>query len=177
MNADVRGMISFLLRRAFPAALAMAIGVGVLLGAGDAVSMLLGFLFFLVAALFVAGPIARRLAEPAGNLLWPRTFDAKPQPMYGIPQSRRAKGQFEEAIAAYARIAADFPGEIRPHVEMIDIALADLHDPARAEAIYLHGAAVLENPDDRELLAQAYEALRARQVPPSPRRLEWHPHP
>lgn len=176
MNDDTKGLLLAILRRGVPAALAIAIGVGTLLGSGDVVSMLLGFLFFLIAAIFVAGPIARLLAEPVGGLLWPKKFYDKPRPMYGIPQSRRAKGLPEEAIAEYAQIAAEFPDEILPHIEMIDIALTELHDPARAEAIFQHGHAALKKPGDKELLEQVYAATRDRQAPRPVRHIELHPH-
>lgn len=175
MNDEYKGILLAILRRAVPAALAMAIGVGILLGANDAFSMLLGFLFFFIAALFVAGPIARLLAEPVGGLLWPKKFYDKPRPMYGIPQSRRAKGLPEEAIAEYAQIAAEFPDEILPHIEMIDIALTELHDPERAEAYFQHGLVALKKPGDKELLEQVYAATRERQAPHPVRHIEMHP--
>ena len=109
MNMDLRAILAIVFKRFLPALVAMALGIGVLLGAGSVLQMLLGFLFFLVAAIFVAGPIAQWLAEPMGSLFWPRKYYAKPQPMYGIPQSRRAKGQLEEALAEYEKIAAAHP--------------------------------------------------------------------
>lgn len=175
MNEDMKSILWALLRRGVPAAAAMAIGFGVLLGAGGAPQMLVGFAFFLVAALFIAGPVARLLAEPMGGLFWPRKYYAKPQPMYGIPRSRRVKGLPEEAIAEYAKIAAGWPDEVLPHVEMIDIALADLHDPERARAIYRDGLAALKRQEDRDLLARIYAATHERQDPKPSRRIEMAP--
>ena len=106
--------------------------------------------------------LARGLAEPTGNLFWPRRYYDKPQPMYGIPQSRRAKGQLEEALAEYEKIAAAHPDEIRPFVEMIDLAIHDLRDADRANAIFQNGLARLKNPDDKDRLAQAYAETRTR---------------
>ena len=110
MNAERQAALWFLLRRFVPAAAALAIGTGVLLGAGASVGLLLlGFLFFLVAAIFLAGPLAQLLAEPVGELLWPKRYYDKPQPLYGIPQAKRRKGLPEEAIAEYEKIAAAHP--------------------------------------------------------------------
>ena len=158
----MRAILAVLFKRFLPAAVALALGVGVLLGAGNAIEMLLGFLFFLVAAIFVADPIAQWLAAPMGSLFWPRIYYAKPQPMYGIPQALRAKGQLEEALAEYGKIAAAHPDEVRPWLEMIDLAIHDLQNPERARALFERGVAALKNPSDRDLLAKTYSEIRTR---------------
>ncbi len=176
MNEDYKAIWFAILKRLVPAVAAMAAGVWILLRAGDVGSMLLGFLFFLVAATAIAGPVARLLAEPTGGLLWPRRYYDKPQPIYSIPQSKRIKGEPEEAIAGFAKIAAEHPDEIRPYLEMIDIALTDLRDPDRANAIYQHGISALKKPEARDHLARVYADTRERMAPaptrhiPMPRR-------
>ena len=166
----MRAILAVVFKRFLPAAVALALGIGVLLGAGNAAQMLLGFLFFLVAAIFVAGPIAQWLAEPMGSLFWPRKYYAKPQPMYGIPQSRRAKGLLEEAIAEYEKIAAAYPQEVRPWLEMLAVAIHDLKDAERAQTIFERGIALLKNADDKDLLARTYAETRTRLD-------AWPPHP
>ena len=175
MNPEYRDILWSLLRRLIPAGLAFAIGTGILLGAGDPLTMLLGFFFFLVAANFLAGPIARWLAEPLGGLLWPKRYYDTPQPMYGIPESRRIRGRPEEALAEYEKIAAAHPGEVRPWLEMIDIALTDLHDPKRANALFQRGLAALARPDDQDHLARVYAAIRDRTGPRPVRTLKYPP--
>ena len=172
----MRAILAVLFKRFLPGAVALALGIGVLLGAGDVFQMLLGFLFFLIAAIFVAGPIAQWLAEPMGSLFWPRKYYAKPQPIYGIPQACRAKGQLEEAVAEYEKIAAAHPDEVRPWLEMIDLAIHDLHDAARAQALFERGVAALKKPDDRDLLAKAYAEIRTR-LDVRPPRSPLHLHP
>ena len=55
--------------------------------------------FFTVAgAIIVASPLARFIAEPAGELFYPIKRSSKPAPMYSIPQAKRAKGLYEEAM-------------------------------------------------------------------------------
>ncbi len=159
---DLHTLLAVGFKRFLPAAVALALGIGVLRGAGNAVQMLLGFLFFLVAAIFVAGPLAQWLAEPMGSLFWPRRYYAKPQPIYGIPQSRRAQGRLEEALAEYEKIAAAHPDEVRPWLEMIAIAVHDLRDPTRADAICRQGLAYLKKEADRELLRRMHAAEKTR---------------
>lgn len=174
MTPEYKHILLALLGRIALSAMAFAIGLGILLASGNAADMLLGFLFFLIAAIFVAGPIARLLAEPAGSLLLPRRYYDKPQPMYGIPESRRAQKRPEEAILEYEKIAVAHPDEIRPHLEMIDIALTDLRDPDMAEAFFRRGIASLRKADDRDRLAQVYAATRDRQAPAPVRQLHLH---
>ncbi|HQN80339.1 MAG TPA: hypothetical protein PLB64_04715 [Kiritimatiellia bacterium] len=179
MTWDCKSALLVLIRRFLPALAALVLGVWILLRATNPIQMLVGLLFFLVAAILVAGPIARLLAEPTGNLFWPRRYYNKPQPMYGIPQSRRAKGQLEEALAEYEKIAADHPDEVRPYLEMIDVAIHDLRDADRANAIFQNGLARLKNADDKDRLAQAYAETRTRLDvrPPHPPIAVPPPHP
>ena len=119
--------------------------------------------FFTVAgALIVAAPLAGLFAEPAGNLFYPGKRSSRKQPMYGIPESKRAKGLYEEAISGFEQIAQEYPKETKPYIEMIDIAIRNLKDPERANAIYRRGLAVLKRDKDREVLAIMYSATRTR---------------
>ena len=159
MDWDLKSLVAVLLRRFFPAAALFAVGTGILLGAGESgnvLQMLLGFAFFLVASILVSGPAARLLAEPMGSLFWPRKYYDRPQPIYGIPQSLRARGHLEDALAEYEKIAAAYPDEVRPWLEMIDLAVHDLRDARRAETICRQGRAYLRKPAARALLERVY---------------------
>lgn len=162
MTWDCKSALLVLVRRFLPALAALVLGGWILLGAGNPIHMLAGLLFFLVSAIFISGPVARWLAEPAGSLFWPRRYYDRPQPMYGIPQSRRAKGHLEEALAEYENIAAAHPGEVRPWMEMVAIAIEDMKNPERARTILERGVTALKNPDDRDLLAKTYAEIRTR---------------
>ena len=153
---------ALLTRAILPGAL-FAVGTGMLLGAADVAQMLLGFLLFLVAAILVSGPLARGLAEPAGNLFWPRRYYDRPQPMYGIPQSRRAKGQLEDALIEYEKIAAAYPNEVRPWLDMVAIAIEDLKDLNRARDIFERGIAQIFE-EEKQILAKLAAALPGAQV-------------
>jgi hypothetical protein len=119
--------------------------------------------FFTVAgALIVASPLAGLIAEPAGSLFYPGRHSSRPQPMYSIPESKRAKGLYEEAISGFEQIAQEYPKETKPYIEMIHIAICDLNDPERANEIYRRGVFLLKKDDDKEVLATMYSAIRTR---------------
>ena len=98
-----------------------------------------------MAAALVARPIARLVAEPASSLFYPGTCYERPQPMYGIPESKRKKGLYEEAMADFEKIANDYPHELKPYIDMMDISIVDLKDAERANAIYQRGISALKN--------------------------------
>lgn len=180
MKPDTLANLLALLRRAILAAIALGTGVYFLMGAWHIGQMLVGLAFFLLAAIIAAPAISRLLVEPLGGLFWPRHYNDKPQPIYSIPHAKRLKGQLEEALLGYEQIVAEHPSEVRPWLEMIDIALAELGDPVRAELLYQRGLAALRKPKDREWLAQVYAATRERQPPRSTRILslpDRHPVP
>jgi tetratricopeptide (TPR) repeat protein len=165
--SNYRDILLSLLKRAPIAVLFLLIGILILFRAGgdllQAFAMsLLGCASIIVAAIILAFPLARLIAESSGNLFWPGTQFFRPQPVYGIPQSKRAKGMYEEAIAGFDKIAQDYPDEVKPYIEMIDITIVNLKDPDRASAIYERGLSLLKKDEDREALARMYGAIRTR---------------
>jgi len=119
--------------------------------------------FLIVAgAIILAFPLARLFAEPAGSLFYPGKRLSRAQPMFSIPESKRAKGLYEEAITGFEKIAEDYPDETKPYIEMIDIAIRDLKDPERASRMYHHGLSVLKKDRDRAVLSTMYNAIRTR---------------
>ena len=82
--------------------------------------------------------------------------------MYSIPESKRARGMYEEAIAGFDRIAADYPDEVKPYIEMINISIVNLKDPDRANEIFQRGVSILRKDRDKEVLATMYGAIRTR---------------
>ena len=57
-----------------------------------------------------------------------------------------------------------------------DLAIHDLHDAARAQALFERGVAALKNPSDRDLLAKTYSEARTR-LDVRPPRPPLHLHP
>ena len=105
---------------------------------------------FILGAVIIAPSLAELFAEPTGNLFWPSAQYDRPQPAYSIPQSKRARGLYEEAMAGFEKIAEEYPQEVQPYVEMIDLAIVNLHDPKRANAIFHRGVDALTKDEDRE---------------------------
>ena len=164
--SDYPRILGRLALRLIPASVLFGIGWFLTVSTGDlfvgVVQLLLGMFCFLAGAVLIARPIARLIAEPAGNLFYPGDSFSRPQPMYGIPESKRKKGFYEEAMADYEKIANDFPRELKPYIDMIDVAIVDLRDAGRANAIYQRGIAALKKAEDKETLARMYHAIRSR---------------
>jgi hypothetical protein len=164
--SNYREILASALWRSLPAVAIGAMGWWLLAtatgGLGAIPRLLSGMFCLLIAAIIMAPSIARLMAEPSGSLFWPgRRFD-RPQPMYGIPQSKRAKGLYEEAMAGFEQIAQDHPDEVKPYIEMIDLAIVNLKDPDRANAIYQRGMSLLQKDEDKAVLAKMYSAIRTR---------------
>jgi len=156
-----------LLKRTLLALPCFALGYFLLLRAGGGFLRvfalgLLGCACILIGAIILAFPLACLIAEPLGNLFYPGERFNRPLPMYGIPQAKRAKGLYEEAIAGFEKIAEDYPNEVKPYIEMIDIAIRDLKDARRAGAIYHRGIAALKKEEDRANLTRMYGAIQSR---------------
>lgn len=115
-----------------------------------------------IGAIIVAFPLARLLSEPAGELFYSNRRSSRPAPMYSIQEAKRAKGLYEEAISGFEEIAKEYPDEVKPYIEMIDIAIVNLQDPDRANEIYKLGISLLNNIEDKEALASMYRAIRSR---------------
>ena len=123
--------------------------------------------FSLSGALIVAAPLARLLAEPLGNILFPNKHFDRPPPVYGIPLARRHEGRYAEALDGFRKIAHDYPGEVQAWIEMVDVAITGLHDGERARRIFEEGMTALKGPEQRQHLAKMYAAIKSRLKPDS----------
>ena len=65
-------------------------------------------------------------------------------------------------MAGFEGIAAEHPNEVKPYIEMIDIAIVNLKDPERANRIFQRGFCVLKKDENKEVLARMYGAIRTR---------------
>lgn len=147
----------------------LVIGLVILARAGGSASTAHGYAMGLfgcagviLGSVILAFPLASLIAEPVGSLFYPGRRSSRPSPMYGIPESKRARGLYEEAMTGFEKISEEYPDEVKPFIEMIDISIVNLKDPERANAIYRHGAAVLKKREDQEALARMYSAIRSR---------------
>lgn len=122
----------------------------------------MGPLFLVAAAIIFAFPVAKLIAEPVGMLFCPSERYDRPQPMYSIPESKKKSGHYEDAMTGFEKIAQDHPDEVKPYIEMIDIAIVNLHDAERANDIFQHGMSVLKKESDKQGLVNMYTAIRSR---------------
>lgn len=123
---------------------------------GEAELAVVGFGLLMLAALIVAPPLARLIGEPAGGLFYPVRRESRPPPLYSVGEARRKRGDFSGAIRHYREIARNYPQELRPYVEMIDIAILDLKDVALADAVLQRGLATLKREEDRAVLREMH---------------------
>jgi tetratricopeptide (TPR) repeat protein len=86
----------------------------------------------------------------------------QPPPIYGIAETLVAKGRYAEAEEEYEKIIRAFPNEVKPHTDMIHLAVRWLNNGELAEKLYQRGLSLLRNPEDRQILSEAYERIRTR---------------
>ena len=60
----------------------------------------------------------------------------KPPPAYSLPEALESEGKYVQAIQAYAKIAADHPQEITPHLQTMKIWITKLQNPQAAADAY-----------------------------------------
>jgi hypothetical protein len=129
---------------------------------GSIVGLLVALPFIGIGALVVAPAITAILAQPLSSLFYPSEKFDGPLPMYSVPQAKRAKGLYEEAMTGYEKIAAQYPKEIKPYIEMIDIAIMNLRNVERAKSILGRGIVLLGNESDEKVLKEFYDATITR---------------
>lgn len=89
----------------------------------------------IVGAILLAKPLAGWVGDLLANLFMPGERLDGPQPMYSIPEGRMAAEDYEGALEAYAALAAEHPGEIAPHLRMMEIWLRVYRDAGAARTI------------------------------------------
>ena len=83
--------------------------------------LIAGLPFGFGGALIVLPRLLDLLAEPFRSLLYPvRRFD-KPVPMYSIPESRRASGDYAGALEYYEKMELEYPGDIEVYRGMLEL--------------------------------------------------------
>lgn len=113
-----------------------------------------------ITAVILAPPITRLFSEPAGSLFMPDEHFDRKQPMYSIPESKKVKGFYEEAIAGYQKIADEYPDESKPYIEIISILAFSLNDMNRATDVYKKGLAKLTSSKQRQALSTFFRHLK-----------------
>lgn len=88
-----------------------------------------------VAAILLARPLAGALGELFSGFYMPGGSSSPPRPDYSVAEERAAAGDHRGALEAYADLAARHPGEIAPHLRMMEIRLLVDRDEAAARQV------------------------------------------
>lgn len=120
-----------------------------------------GLVFGFIGALIVAPRLLDLLAEPFRAIVYPlRRFD-KPVPMYGVAQAKRAKGDYEGALAYYEGMEKEYPGDMEVYRGMLELLVLEMKDSEKASEAFQRALRVLKTPAQKEGLARIYEGMRA----------------
>jgi len=166
MRQNYPDLIRQLLKHLVIAAPFFALGVflAARYGRTNVLGVLWGLGFMTIGVAIVMVPLAGLLAEPIGGLVYfqGRHRD-KPGPVYSRAQAMRSAGRYQEALAEFENMTWEFPGEVKPYVEMIDVAVVSLKDGPLAESIFQKGMAALEKREEaRQTLKVRYGEIRSR---------------
>lgn len=140
-------------------------------------SLVVSICVMAVGVILISPEILSFLSDSAGSLLWPRT-EVTPTPNYDIPEALVAQGKYKEAEAECERIMAEFPDEVKPHVDMLNVAVVWVNDAEMAARIYDRGMKKLRRVADREVLTRMYKGIKSRlKADPSgkPKVVAFHP--
>lgn len=124
--------------------------------------LLVGLACLIVAGKLLAPFIAAQLSRPAGLIYSPGVYLNKPPPTYSRAHGHRAFRRYEDAMLALWEILAEHPQELEAWSELIELALIDLADPARAREIFLEARRSLVSPEKRSQLEDVWTMLGAR---------------
>jgi len=115
----------------------------------------------IVAALFMAKPIAGLFGDWMSGLFMPGERHSRPQPVYSIPEGRMAKEDYAGALEDYAELAAEHPEEIAPHLRMMEIWLRVYKDPDSARIIRDNALGTIKGKKNKEKFAVAAGVILA----------------
>jgi hypothetical protein len=115
-----------------------------------------------VAVGFILGPgIAGLIAEPAGGLFFPQR-PARPAPRRSIAEARRARGDYDAAIAAFEEVTDEFPEDVESWIAMVEIAFTHMCDGSRGDALARRALLTLRDDTHRRQLLHVHRVQRRR---------------
>lgn len=133
-------------------------------GYGHLFNDLPGLLFMMASIVLVAiinsGMIARWITKIILPLFYPSEHYHEPMPVYSIPRSKRKSGQYDEAMLEYEKIICEHPEEHQPYIEMMEIAMVDLHSPEKLDAIYERGMNAIKDEKQLDNLTRYFGVLQ-----------------
>jgi len=131
-------------------------------GLADGMPLILGaHAVLIVAAIFMARPLAGVLGDWVSGLFMPGDRHSRPQPMYSIPESRMAAEDYPGALEAYAALAGEHPEEIAPHLRMMEIWLRLYRDTDSARTIRDNALLSIKGKRNKEKFRAAAQVMLA----------------
>ena len=131
-------------------------------GLADGMSMIVAaHAVLIVAAIFLAKPLAGVFGDWASGLFMPGARHSRPQPMYSIPEGRMTAEDYHGALEAYAALAAEHPEEIAPHLRMMEIWLRVYQDPESARTILGNALLSIKGRRNKEKFRAAAQVILA----------------
>ena len=115
----------------------------------------------IVAAIFLAKPLAGVLGDWASGLFMPGARHSCPQPMYSIPEGRMMAEDYSGALEAYAALAAEHPGEIATHLRMMEIWLRVYQDADSARTVRDNALLSIKGRRNKERFRAAAQVILA----------------
>jgi len=115
----------------------------------------------IVAAIFMAKPLAGMVGDWVSGLFLPGDRHSRPQPMYSIPEGRMAAEDYAGALEAYAALAAEHPEEIAPHLRMMEIWLRVYRDADAARTIRDNALLSIKGKRNQEKFRAAAQVILA----------------
>ncbi|MGF1677756.1 MAG: hypothetical protein ACFCUX_01030 [Candidatus Methylacidiphilales bacterium] len=119
---------------------------------------LIGFAFFITAAIFVALPIAGYLGDLCSRLFMPDA-EVIPPPLYYLTEKYVLEGRYHEAEEEYRKIIKYHPRELRAYLEWLRLRALYWPDQREMEKIYNGGKRALKSERDLNELEKYYHEL------------------
>lgn len=162
----LQGIAWWLVRSILPAAAAFWFGWRLLMTErthlSDLPSAFAGLGLVVLASILLAPLLARVIAHPAGSLYYPGTRSWTPPPMYSQVEARRKDGRLDEAMDLLQSIADQYPRELRPYLDMIEIAFLELRNPELANAVYRRSRQLFTRRRERKVIEKTFTIQRDR---------------
>jgi len=122
-------LVRFLFANGQPDDATKVVGLGLAGGYGVVLFLLFGWSFM------------QRVVEKFGNIYMPSDKYIRVMPEYSLAEARRKVGDYAGAVAEYRQVIARWPADVFAHVQIAEIAGAQLHDLQLAELELLSATA------------------------------------
>jgi hypothetical protein len=119
----------------------------------------------IVVSIILSIPFSDSIGNWFSGLLFPTTEFERPQPIYSFPEAQAIRGNFAGAMALYEGMVREYPEEVRPHLEMMELAWGPLKDGNRAGEIYEKARKIFRSKTQRAELEKFWQLLQTNQIP------------